>query len=234
MDGKSPLISKRKTTKKPTYTNAVSRDNRIRLLKGLRWLGVNPQQSQDYGTIEQLILGEDLYRDGGVIVDWASGDLPDNPDSPHPREIAIYGKVKSRSKKKQEYPFTVTLEHLDHHKGKVKYLAPKTVDVPHQCDYTSIEELKKFLALKCCAHRVAVQCYLIDEFPRVLERNGIHHVEIVSYYKDFGLLPMNEVVKAAYYKKFSKMKMVEKHLGLAEMVYVPGQVYVNDDWEQSP
>jgi len=218
-----PFISKRKTDKKPTYTHKKSVSNRLGLLEAYTALGVDINQLESFGTIEQLIKGEDLYRDGAVEVEYMSA-LPQNFYVTPDKEIAFSGKVRSSSEKKKDYPFSAILDYGYAKEGKFVYVLPRTINMNHECKFTTFEKTKKFMKFPCCKHKVAVACWAIDSFPRILDDQGYDHIEVSSFYTDQQILPVDEDLRD-FYDTVKDLKVLERMTKLYEYFTSPEKVF---------
>ncbi|MBR9682381.1 MAG: hypothetical protein GOV02_01780 [Candidatus Aenigmarchaeota archaeon] len=223
-----PFISKRKTDKKPTYTHKTSVKNRTELLNAFTVMGVDMNVAESFGTVEQMILGEELYRDGAVEIQYVS-EIPESLLMQYPYEIAIFGYVDSKSRKERKYPFTITLQLQSQDQKEVVYTVPRTIDLVHECEFTAIEKTKKWVKFPCCKHRIAPMCWVDDILPKTLQDTGREHVKISSFYNDQNLLPVDEDVKE-YYSTIKHLKSVERKVKLYEYFTSPEKVFRSNDW----
>jgi len=221
-----PLVSNRKTDRKPTYTHNTSVSNRMKMSEAFVAMGVNIKSLELYGTVEQMIHGEDLYRDGGVEVTWIP-DIDKNIKLA-PYSIPIKGKVRVESEKDDPYFSAELCKVGTSTSGKVIYELQNTSDIAHTCAFSSVESLKKFMALPSCKHRVAIACWVHDKLPEVLEKGDIEYIETTSFYKRYGLLPVEQDVRE-YFETIKNLKSADRNIALSK--YFTGErVFKVDGW----
>ena len=229
MEDDLPFYSKRKTDRKPTYTHKTSVDNRRKMLDTFVDLGIDLKEVEHFGTIEQIIWGEEVYRSGLVELQY----IPNIPKDPirAPRAIPIHAIVKSRKKDKQDYSISAEIVKTDIIvEGKMHYRLDDTVDINHSCDFTTHEKMKKWLKRPCCAHVIAYACMVHDKISKLLRMGNIHYIEISSYYKSHDLIPLDRDIHE-FYSTIRHMKAADRNNQLYEYFMADSKMFRNNDWD---
>lgn len=166
-------------------------------------LGDDPKELENYGTLEELIKGDEIYKSDGAHVVYVSDKTLTAKE--------FWVRVKVESQKKEEaksYPIIVYLQR-EQVGNQILYRIQDTKDIKHECSIKEIQETRALLPLPCCKHCTAAVEAVEDELTKAIKDARRDNVKITSYYSENNLLPVpDELIE--FYETVKHEKQVPR------------------------
>lgn len=199
---------------KPTWTHQKSLNNRLQMEQYAVILGEYPEDLTGYGTLEDMIKGDAIYKSMGADITYVSDTTLTSS------RFFVMVSIKSQSEEKVK-EYVVKVELMKEESG--KYRIQRTEETEHTCDNRAFQKSRKILPLPSCKHAIAAVEAVHDKLTRAIE-DAKEDIEIVSYYSERDLLPVSDEL-IDFYKTIKNEKQVEKFKKLYSFFHSDKKVF---------
>ncbi|MBL7160013.1 MAG: hypothetical protein ISS95_00455 [Candidatus Aenigmarchaeota archaeon] len=202
--------------KSNSWNHKKSVSNRYNMLVECLSLGDNPEELEAYGTIEEMIKGSKIFKEGGATVSY----IPIN--ALESRQFPVRVVVDSQSQKEAN-TYTVMLN-IERISEEPLYRIQDTKDIDHTCTARAFQRTRKLFPLPCCMHTIAAVMAAEDTIRKNMEEAGIENTKITSYYSEKDLLPVPDELME-FYETIKNEKQVERFTKLYEFFHSKAKIF---------